>query len=148
MLIQSDKLKIAKIITTEIHKKLKENIKFQNIASPPSFSTFPKGCCGNASWILQSILQHYYGINCNVVSFAISIHGLPDSHAWVEIDASTIIDITYGQFDENIPIYYGSGESRHHKYKNEGENTNLTPPQWLDPVAKEIQSSIKHCVCI
>ncbi|MTC47400.1 hypothetical protein GKR71_16345 [Providencia sp. wls1922] len=148
MFIQSDKLKIAKIITIEIHKKLKENIKFQNIARPPSFSTFPCACCGNASWILQNILQHYYDIDCNVVSFEILTNGLTKSHAWVEIDTSTIIDITYGQFDKNIPIYYGSGESIHYEYKNEGENVNLTPPQWLEPVAKEIQSSIKHCVCI
>ncbi|MBR3768011.1 MAG: hypothetical protein IKL10_07210 [Clostridia bacterium] len=92
------------------------------------FKRFPNGCCGEASCLLgQFLLEN--GINsyyiCRMCFFQ-DHSGDFQSHAWLQLEDDTIIDITGDQFntDEsllkyNYPIYIGETDDFHRLFMSE-----------------------------
>lgn len=94
------------------------------------FGEFPRACCGDAS----DLLAHYllvHGIQTYYVcgNYYGDEEGGHQSHAWLELHDSTIIDITGDQFKHkevylnyDIPVYIGEMDNFHALFEVEEQN--------------------------
>lgn len=76
-------------------------------------ATFPRGCCSYASNLLQRYLTEQYGIFTWYMSGRYGYGWDGESHAWLEMQDGTVIDITgdqykYKKLKFSKPVYIGS----------------------------------------
>jgi len=98
-----------------------ENMTEDDFIGSPWFSSFPRGCCGDASELLAKYfiqngisVEYVWGMNKN------------QSHAWLEY-MGYIIDITADQFlDINDKIVISKDKKWHSKFKRQSRrNSNF-----------------------
>jgi len=95
------------------------------------FKRFPRGCCGDASiflghFLLEKGIETYYICgNCPAENFWEN----SQSHAWLLLEDSIIIDITGDQFKDdehflnyNHSVYFGPIDDFHNLFMTEGFN--------------------------
>ncbi|MFP1915037.1 hypothetical protein ACLEEZ_05630 [Lonsdalea quercina] len=136
-------VKEIKCISQKLRRYLQDKPSFPLPSIP--FKDFPRGCCSDSSFILRELLNKRLAVDAKLVSYDKSINGIPDSHAWVEVD-ELCIDITMDQFNTELapsypPVYVDSAQCFHKKYRL-GEAQTLTPPDWLDYVVEHLDKEI------
>ncbi|RVU28256.1 hypothetical protein [Neptunomonas marina] len=77
-----------------------EKSDFHSMTSFYHSSSFPKGCCGDASDLIGLYLLQCHGIESEYVCGKGLRHNSEQSHAWLTCQGY-IIDITADQFNEN-----------------------------------------------
>lgn len=129
-----------------ITQEVRKNIENKTSKYLPSeiFSRFPIGCCSASSFVLAEIINMRLGTNAKVLSYDKGQYGLPDSHAWVEVDG-VCIDITIDQFNlgSGTGIHIGEHLSIHKEYMA-GDRCDLTRPKWLDTVVDHLDKCIPN----
>ena len=85
--------------------------------------SFPRGCCSFASDLLQRYLIEEYGLFTFYMSGRYGYGEEGESHAWLETENGTVIDITGDQYKYNKlkfvePVYIGSrADGFHDKFE-------------------------------
>ena len=108
---ESELLQIACDVRTAISKAVQEGEMIE-------MHQFPTGCCAYAS----NLLQRYFaekGIHTYYISGTNGFGQLGESHAWLETEDGTVIDITGDQYKNKKlqfedPVYVGVRENGFH----------------------------------
>lgn len=67
---------------------------------------FPNGCCSYASDLLQKYLFEEKNISTYYISGSYGFGWDAESHAWLEMDDNTVIDITGDQYKYNENLHF------------------------------------------
>ena len=121
-------MKNIKYIVTQYRSAIDKALTMGELDNDFSFSLFPHGCCGDAidllaQYLLDKGIKTYYV--CGNYYYDDPTKGA-QSHAWLQTEDKTIIDITGDQFKDNsaflnydVSVYVGPEDEFHRLFKVE-----------------------------
>ena len=121
-------LKNIKYIASQYRSAIDKTLAMGEFDNDFSFNRFPRGCCGDASdllaqYLLDNGIKTYYV--CGNYYYDEPTKGA-QSHAWLQTEDKTIIDITGDQFKDysaflnyDVSVYVGPGDEFHRLFEVE-----------------------------
>ena len=102
---------------------IEEAILTEDFSSDVNMLSFPRGCCGYASDMLQKLLFDQ-GITTWYISGQYSYGWDAESHVWLETDDGIVIDITGDEYCDREPpiknctkVYVGPRDDFHNLFR-------------------------------
>lgn len=106
-----------------------------NEISEAFFSSFPRGCCGNASLFLGNWLSH---VGFKDIKVVLAENDAGDSHSWLALK-DCIVDITADQFEDQGYGIYPIGSEYHNSYSDQTEDSLAVHDALVEPFEKFMQ---------